>query len=124
MIMTPADEQFAPILDPEVLDQIRQLDPDRWPSVLAKLTDAFRTGARERLDTLKLAADAGNRAAAGQIGHSLKGICGALGAVRMGDLSHEVELFATAGRDLPGWNLDALEIEYHRVIDALAAAAI
>ncbi|HQZ39925.1 MAG TPA: Hpt domain-containing protein [Vicinamibacterales bacterium] len=119
--MSSAEARYAPALDLAVLDRLRQLAPDAWPDLLAELTDSFRVEARERLDTLRAAADAGNRPAAGQVGHSLKGICGALGAVRMGDLSHEIELFATAGRDLPGWNLEALEAEYHRVIDALTA---
>lgn len=117
------EAQLPPAVDRAVLEHLCELAPDRWPALLAELTDAFRVEARERLDILRIAAQAGNRAAAGQIGHSLKGMCSALGAVRMSDLSHEIELFATAGRDLPGWNLDALEAEYCRVLDALEAAA-
>lgn len=109
----------CPALDVSVLDSLRQYDPDGQQGLLADLVATFEVEARDRLVNLRAAIALGDGLAAGRLAHSLRGICGAIGATHLADLSRQLELAAGEGRNLRRWDLEPMEREYHRVAAAL-----
>jgi HPt (histidine-containing phosphotransfer) domain-containing protein len=109
----------GPALDQSVLDSLRQYDPDGEQGLLVDLVATFEVEARDRLMSLRAAIGLGDGIAAGRLAHSLRGICGAIGATHLAELSRRLELAAGDGHDMRHWDLEPMEREYHRVAAAL-----
>lgn len=112
----------APALDYSVVDSIRELQQGGSANLLEQLTLAFFDDASGHLADLSDAVANRDLAGVRRAAHSLKGICGAIGAQHMAALSLALEmkaLDATVDADL------ALEIhvEFDRVESALRAVA-
>lgn len=126
LLMLPVESAAAetsapPALDLSVLESLRQYDPDGKQGLLADLVATFEVEARDRLVHLRAAIALGDGVAAGRLAHSLRGICGAIGATRLAELSRELEHAAGTGHDMRRWDLESMEREYHRVAAALIA---
>jgi signal transduction histidine kinase/DNA-binding response OmpR family regulator len=107
-------------LDPTVLQAIRE-----WaaggPDPTVELTEVFVLEATDRLNKLRDAIAAGDSDTARKAAHSLKGMCGAIGANHMSTLSSELEHSEPGTID--GERVHQLQREFERVQDALRVAA-
>jgi len=105
-----------PVLDPAVIDSLRQLTPPGQPDVLKEVLQLFLEDVPGRIERLRSAWQAGNAVEVERSAHSLKGSAGNIGASdllavcrllddhgKSGDLSH-----------LPGL-VASLDAEYARV---------
>ena len=102
-----------PILDPGVLDSLRQLTPPGEPDVLAQVLTLFRDEAAGRLARLQAALATASAGDMHRAAHSLKGSAGNIGApalmaacrrlddqARAGDLTDADKLVDEVGREL------------------------
>lgn len=80
------------------------------------LVETFLGDAPSRLETLRSAIAMGDARRAADTAHMLKGSCWALGAPRLAELCHELEMLARAGNlALSADLLARIEDEYGRV---------
>jgi HPt (histidine-containing phosphotransfer) domain-containing protein len=107
------------LLDPRMLDAIRQLD-DGATGLLAQVVRMYFEAAPELLAKLRRGLEHGDFDLIRQAGHSLKSASANLGAVRLAELCQRVESAArsgTLGPDTPGAH--EVEAEFRRVQAAL-----
>ncbi|MDP3719791.1 MAG: Hpt domain-containing protein [Acidobacteriota bacterium] len=116
-----SDTALPPPLDPAVLDMVREWRQPGGPDPVADLILAFVQDATDRFAKLRRAVAGGNETAAREAAHSLKGMSGAIGANHMSLLSSELEHAPSGAMDVA--RVAALEREFTRVQEALAAAA-
>jgi HPt (histidine-containing phosphotransfer) domain-containing protein len=104
------------VLDPAVVDSLRQLTPPGEPDVLAEVLRLFLDEVPRRVERLTAAWQDGNAVELQRAAHSLKGSSGNIGARHMYDICRQLDERAKAG-DLPGARhlLDSLAEEYTRV---------
>ena len=81
----------TPTIDFAMIEMLRGLRSGGEADPLIELTDAFVTGGQERLQELTAAMASGDTLAVRRAAHSLKGISGSIGAVRMSHLSADLE---------------------------------
>lgn len=104
------------ILDPGVLDSLRQLTPPGEPDVLAQVLHLFLEDAPLRIEKLRQAWGAGDATGVQRAAHSLKGSAGNLGANALLAVCRQIDEKARAG-DLTGTErlTHALVLEFARV---------
>ncbi len=106
----------AGLLDAARLEDLRSLQQDGEPDMLAALVEAFLEQARHEVAELKIALSGNDPAAVAALAHSLKGSSANIGAERMGARCGELEARARSGGlgggdEAAGW----LEAELERV---------
>ena len=109
-----------PALDATVVESIRGLQMPGEPNLLERITDAFLEDAQTRLADLRQAMASDDRAQIKRVAHSLKGMCGAIGAHHMAALSVDLERTPLTAPVETGL-LSQLEREFTRVRAALRA---
>jgi HPt (histidine-containing phosphotransfer) domain-containing protein len=72
-----------PVLDPAVIETLRQLTPAGEPDVLSEVLQLFLQEVPPRIDRLRIAWQAGNIQEVHRAAHSLKGSAGNIGAQRL-----------------------------------------
>jgi HPt (histidine-containing phosphotransfer) domain-containing protein len=106
------------VLDPAVVESLRQLTPPGEPDVLSEILTVFLTEVPRRIDRLKAAWRLGDAAEVQRSAHSLKGSSGNIGAEALFDVCRQIDERAKA-RDVRLDQLDtliaALDREYVRV---------
>ena len=104
------------VLDPAVVDSLRQLTLPGEPDVLSEVLRLFLDDVPRRVERLKAAWQDGNAAELQRAAHSLKGSSSNIGARQMSDICNQLDERGKAG-DLTGTQrlLDSLEEEYGRV---------
>jgi HPt (histidine-containing phosphotransfer) domain-containing protein len=90
-------------LDPDVLSALQEVMEGEYPI----LVDTFLADSEQRLQLLKQAADATQIL---ETAHSFKGSSSNMGAIRLADLCHELELKAQ-GQNLSGAEALVAEID-------------
>jgi HPt (histidine-containing phosphotransfer) domain-containing protein len=110
------------MLDESVIESIRELEADGSPGLLNMLVTAFVEDVTTRLAQLRTAIDETDSRRIKEAAHSIKGMSGAMGAVRMSALSLDLEHRALADGESRAL-VDALEAEFGRVQTALSRAA-
>lgn len=110
-----------PVLDPNVLTELRDLTGGAGSAEFQDLLDTFTMHTAERLRRLHDAVDAADHDAVAAIGHSLRGSCANFGAERMAQRCADIEAAAMAGEPLPDDTAAGLEAEHELVQDALRA---
>jgi HPt (histidine-containing phosphotransfer) domain-containing protein len=112
-------------IDVDILRALRELGAATGANLLADLVAAFNEDAEARLTALRRAVVVSDESAIRAQAHSLKGMCGAIGAVHMAALSEALERAihedASAGH---AGIVDILEAEFVRVKAALQMAAL
>jgi HPt (histidine-containing phosphotransfer) domain-containing protein len=106
-----------PILDPRVLDRLRE-----WggPELLGRMIELFLELGPDRLASLRAGLEEGDFDAVGGVAHSLKSSAGNLGAERLRVASARLEEVANTGdREQIEVEAAALEGEYTEVVVAL-----
>ena len=110
---------IAPTLDEDVLRSIRDVEDDGAAGLLEMLAAAFLDDAGGRIEQLRGAIAQRQTGQIKEAAHSLKGMCGAIGALRMHQISGELE-HPDASLDDQQLRLTELEEEFGRVRCALA----
>lgn len=104
------------MLDPVVLESLRQLTAPGEPDVLAQVCQLFLEDAPARIETLRRAQAAGEAVGVQRAAHSLKGSAGNLGAKALLDVCRQLDDRARAGNLAGTADLVAsLDVEYARV---------
>ena len=103
------------VLDPAVLDNLRQLTAPGEPDVLLEVLQLFLDEAPRRLERLQAAWREANGHEMQRAAHSLKGSSGNIGAGAMMAVCHRIDDLARAG-DVAAVAplLPSLTSEYHR----------
>ena len=104
------------VLDPEVVDSLRQLTMPGEPDVLSQVLRLFLDEVPRRVERLKAAWQGGNAMELQRAAHSLKGSAANIGAHHMSEVCRQLDERGKAG-DLPGARplLDSLAEEFARV---------
>jgi CheY-like chemotaxis protein/HPt (histidine-containing phosphotransfer) domain-containing protein len=114
--------QDAPLtLDESVLAVYREMCCDDTPDPVRELTAVFLEDANHRLAQLREAATLGDGTRLRAVAHSLRGMCGAIGALRMSEMSLALEQTAFDADQSRGELLSELAAEFARVRAALLA---
>lgn len=103
-------------LDPDVIENLRQLTPPGEPDVLAEILNLFLEEVPKKILALQTALSDGDAHEVGRAAHSLKGSSGNIGADSLFDVSRRIDDLAKAG-DLAGVGplIPTLTSEYHLV---------
>lgn len=110
----------TPTIDFAMIEMLRGLRGEGEPDPLIELTDAFEADSKQRLQELRTALAGGDEQMVRRAAHSLKGVSGSIGAVKMSELSAGLEK-----ADLSAINdaqVQELQQEFEKVAAALRAA--
>jgi HPt (histidine-containing phosphotransfer) domain-containing protein len=111
------------VLDPAAVQQLRALDSESGGGLVAELLELFEKGTPERVQRMREALASGDAKVVEREAHSLKGSCGALGAVELLELCAELERLARRGdlSDAPA-RIDGIEASFAAVRLEMIAA--
>ena len=112
------------ILDPAVIENLRQLTPPGEPDVLGEVLTIFLQEVPPRIDRLRTFLAAGNIQEVQRAAHSLKGSAGNIGAHRLHEVCRQIDEKGRSG-DLSGLavlvdtlaeEFGKVEVEIHRLM--------
>jgi HPt (histidine-containing phosphotransfer) domain-containing protein len=103
------------VLDPAVVESLRQLTPPGEPDVLVEILGVFLTDVPRRIAQLKAAWRGGDAAGVQRAAHSLKGSSGNIGADALFDVCRQLDDRAKSGELRLEELIAALDREYGRV---------
>jgi HPt (histidine-containing phosphotransfer) domain-containing protein len=104
------------VLDPEVVESLRQLTPPGEPDVLGEILSLFLDEVPKKIATLRSAVTSGDAVKVQRTAHSLKGSTGNIGARAMYEVCRQLDdqaKFGELARLQP--LIDALQAEYRKV---------
>lgn len=105
-----------PVLDPAIIDNLRQLTPPGEPDVLTEVLALFLDDVPRRIAKLRASYAAGDAAELHKTAHSLKGSAGNIGAHALFAICRQLDDRGRAGDLAEAKRLiDALEAEFARV---------
>ena len=109
------------VLDPDVVQSLKDLGGDDDPGLFAELVELFLRDMPPRLDSLSEAMDSGDAKQLERTAHAMKSSCGNLGAMALAELCRQIEVSGRTG-DVDGVRslVQASQSEYQRVCEALA----
>ena len=107
----------SPAVDPDVIEQLRFLEDEDQPNVVAELLALFIEHAPPKLQTIREALESGDLAAVKRAAHSLKGSSANVGARGMQQICERLEHGATADRLSEARALVAQLIEEFSVVE-------
>ena len=107
---------MADVLDPVVIDGLRQLTPPGEPDVLNEVLAMFLKEVPPRIERLRTFWAAGNILEMQRAAHSLKGSAGNIGADALHQICRQLDDKGRSG-DLSGLEplIDALAVEFDKV---------
>jgi CheY-like chemotaxis protein/HPt (histidine-containing phosphotransfer) domain-containing protein len=119
----PAETVAEPtIIDPKALQNIRKLQRPGAPDILEKVINLFFTDAPRQILSMREALAAGDTRTLKRSAHTLKSNSANLGAVKLALACKEMEACAGAAQlERAEQSIDAIEVEFARVRDALEA---
>ena len=105
-----------PVLDPAVVESLRQLTPPGEPDVLKEVLQLFLDDVPGRIERLRAAWQAGSAVEVQRCAHSLKGSAGNIGASHLLAVCRQLDDRGKSGdlSNLPGL-VASLDAEYDRV---------
>ena len=114
--------ELKEVLDVSILAEIRSLEADGEPNLLAELIDAYQVNSGNLMDQISSSLSTGDRNLLKKAAHNLKGSSGNLGAYRLAEMCGKLEVLAEKGKmeAISPW-LPVLEEEHSRVLAALIA---
>jgi HPt (histidine-containing phosphotransfer) domain-containing protein len=108
-------------LDREALDILRSISGNGQPGLFAKVIRIYTQSSQKLMESLLQAISLGDASAMENAAHSLKSASANVGGTALVKLCKELESMGRAGNAAAGASLrPALEIEYERVLEALA----
>lgn len=112
----------TPAIDPEAIEQLRFLEDEDQPNVVAELVMLFVEHVPPKLAAIKDGIARGDADAVKKAAHSLKGSSANVGAMGMQQVCEKIEHAAASGNLAPGVELmPLLEQETAVVVEALQA---
>jgi HPt (histidine-containing phosphotransfer) domain-containing protein len=110
------------VLDPQALEQLRQLDPQGTSGIVLRVLQTYQRSLDRFVTDVQSATASGDHAALGRLTHTLRSSSASVGALRLSGLCKAIESDIREGRtaELPVL-LDALQAECASVQLALAA---
>lgn len=109
-----------PVLDPAVIENLRQLTPPGEPDVLTEVLELFLQDVPRRIARLRASYAAGDAGELHKTAHSLKGSAGNIGAHALFAICRQLDDCGRAGELADAKRLiDALEAEFARVEAAI-----
>ena len=106
----------GPVIDPLVIEHLRQLTVKGEPDVLAEVLELFLQDVPRRIAKLRAAYDAGDAVEVYRTAHSLKGSTGNIGARMLFDVCRQLDDKARTGNLAEAAQLiEALDAEFARV---------
>jgi CheY-like chemotaxis protein len=110
----------ASIIDQKYLDNIRALQREGAPDILAKVLDNYFTESTVAIEKLTIAVVADNREDIRAIAHRFKSGSGNVGAIRLAEICHEIEKGASSNTRMDNLLLlEGLKKELHAVTQVL-----
>jgi len=109
---------MTPTIDFSVIELLRGLALDGDPDPIVELRSLFIEDAARHIQALNTAVASGDERTAKRAAHSLKGMCGSIGAQNLYEMSSQFEVAPTIDPN----SLRQLESEFVRVTQALQAA--
>jgi CheY-like chemotaxis protein len=110
----------ASIIDQRYLDNIRALQREGAPDILAKVLDNYFTESPVAIEKLTIAVENDNREDIRAIAHRFKSGSGNLGAIRLAEICHEMEKGAPSNIRIDNLLLlEGLKKEFEAVIQVL-----
>ena len=104
------------VLDPDVVERLRQLTPPGEPDVLAEIFNLFLDEVPKRIDALRSAVLSGDAVKVQRTAHSLKGSSGNIGARAMHEVCRQLDERAKdSDLDTLQPLVDTLVAEYRKV---------
>ena len=111
-----------PAIDPEAIEQLRFLEDEDQPNVVAELVMLFVEHTPPKITAIREGIAQGDADAVKRAAHSLKGSSANVGATGMQDVCDQIEQAATGGDLGPARTLlPLLEQEVAVVVEALQA---
>ncbi len=111
----------APPLDKTILDEIRSLQGEDAPNLLAELIEAYFANSRQLIERIQHSLASQDLPGLKKAVHSLKGSSGNLGALKLSELCSEIQGYVERGDvDAIRAGMPGMLAEYERVIVALA----
>jgi HPt (histidine-containing phosphotransfer) domain-containing protein len=106
----------VPVLDPAVINTLRQLTAPGEPDVLTEVLQLFLDEVPVRMERLRNAFAAGNIEEVHRAAHSLKGSAGNIGAQAMFEVCKQLDgIGKSGGLQAAGPLVDALGVEFGKV---------
>lgn len=110
----------SPVLDPDVIENLRQLTPPGEPDVLKELLTLFLEDVPARIEKLRAAWQAGDAVAVQRAAHSIKGSAGNIGATELYGVCSRLDTQGRSGDLAPLPPMVAsLDAEFARVTAAI-----
>ena len=117
---------MADVLDPKVIDSLRQLTPPGEPDVLNEVLTIFLQEVPTRVERLRTFLAAGNIVEVQRAAHSLKGSAGNIGARSLYDICRQLDDKARSGDLLAlaplvgalASEFDKVKAEIHRLMNS------
>ena len=104
------------VLDPDVIERLRQLTPPGEPDVLGAILQLFLDEVPKKIDSVRVAMAAGDASQVQRTAHSLKGSSGNIGALAMYDVCRQLDDRAKSGNLVLLQPLvESLAAEYRKV---------
>ena len=104
------------VLDPSVVESLRQLTPPGEPDVLVEILNLFLNEVPKKIGTLRSAVIASDAISVQRTAHSLKGSSGNIGARAMHDICRQLDDRAKSGELARLQSLvEELDAEYSKV---------
>jgi len=120
----PPDGGSHPVLDPDVVEQLRDLERRGDVELLRQLADVFERDVPLKLEAMRAAVATGDGAGVAREAHSLKGSTANVGALEMSRWCAEIEQLAVRGEfDAVVPKAAQIEAQLPSVIAALRAPA-
>jgi HPt (histidine-containing phosphotransfer) domain-containing protein len=105
-----------PVLDPTVLESLRQLTPPGEPDVLKELLTLFLEDVPGRIEKLRAAWQAGDAVGVQRSAHSIKGSAGNIGATELYGVCSRIDAQGRSGDLAPlGPMVESLDAEFAKV---------
>jgi HPt (histidine-containing phosphotransfer) domain-containing protein len=109
-----------PVLDPDVIESLRQLTPKGEPDVLKELLTLFLEDAPARIEKLRAGWQAGDAVAVQRAAHSMKGSSGNIGATQLYAVCSRLDAQGRSGDLAPlAPMVETLDAEFAKVTTAI-----
>ena len=118
------DENDETVIDCSALEQIMAIDPDNGQSLLNGIIDTFCDDGAELVDSLLVAANADDMDGVASVAHSLKSSSASVGAMRLSNLSRNLEASARSNdRNAVRGAAATARQEFEAAANAISASA-
>lgn len=108
------------MLDPQVIDALRQLNQDGEPDLLREVLTVFLDDAPQRVRAMAEAVASGDARALERSAHALKGAAGSIGAHALQHLCRDLEQMGRKGdTSTAAAHFEAFRAEFARVRQAI-----